>query len=139
MSSTELIAAVRGAFGDRILDSHEHCGDATVVIERDQALDILRELRDGPEFQFNFLIDVTAVDYLGKTPRFEVVYHLFSLPKNRRLRVKIGVSEEERQQPDGQRENEGRAQVSPHEIGRRDYNPVHGLLKASGRLPGTLL
>jgi NADH-quinone oxidoreductase subunit C len=95
MIATELIAAIREAFGDRIQDSHEQCGDATVVIERERALDIFGELRDRPEFAFNFLMDVTVVDYLGKTPRFEVVYHLFSLPKNQRLRVKIGVPEEE--------------------------------------------
>jgi len=95
MSPTDLVAAVREAFGDRIRDSHEHCGDATVVIDREGALEILGELRDRSEFAFNFLIDVTAVDYLGRTPRFEVVYHLFSLPQKHRLRVKIGVPEDE--------------------------------------------
>ena len=49
----------------------------------------------GPGWQFNFLIDLTAVDYLGQTPRFEVVYHLYSLPQNHRLRVKIRVPEDE--------------------------------------------
>jgi len=93
VSAPDMVAALRQAFGDLIRDSHEHCGDATVVVQREDALEVLRELRDRPEFAFNFLIDVTAVDYLGRTPRFEVVYHLFSLPKNQRLRVKIGVSE----------------------------------------------
>jgi NADH-quinone oxidoreductase subunit C len=95
MRPSDLVAAVRRAFGDRICDSHENCGDATVVVRRDDAPAILGELRDRAEFAFNFLIDVTAVDYLGKTPRFEVVYHLFSLPKNHRLRVKIGVPEDD--------------------------------------------
>ena len=52
-------------------------------------------LRDRPELAFNFLIDVTAVDYLGRSPRFEVVYQLFSLPHNHRLRVKIRLAEED--------------------------------------------
>jgi NADH-quinone oxidoreductase subunit C len=95
MSAPDMVAAVRQAFGDSIRDSHEHCGDATVVVQREDALEILRELRDRSEFALNLLIDVTAVDYLGRTPRFEVVYHLFSVPKSHRLRVKIGVSEDD--------------------------------------------
>ncbi len=93
LSASDLVAAVRNTFGERICDSHDHRGDATVVVRREDAIDVLRELRDRAEFGFNFLIDVTAVDYLGKTPRFEVVYHLFSLPQKQRLRVKIGVPE----------------------------------------------
>jgi NADH-quinone oxidoreductase subunit C len=44
---------------------------------------------------FNFLMDLTAVDYLGKIPRFEVVYHLYSLRHNHRLRVKAPVKEDD--------------------------------------------
>ncbi len=91
----ELVARVKDAFGERVLESHCHCGDATVIIPREQALDILRALRDQPAFAFNFLMDLTAVDYLGQQPRFQVVYHLYSLGHNFRLRVKIRVPEEE--------------------------------------------
>ncbi|MGH7290929.1 MAG: NADH-quinone oxidoreductase subunit C, partial [Myxococcota bacterium] len=52
-------------------------------------------LRDRPELAFNFLMDLTAVDYLGQTPRFEVVYHLYALTQHARLRVKIRVAEDE--------------------------------------------
>ncbi len=52
-------------------------------------------MRDDPALDFDFLMDVTAVDYLGSVPRFEVVYHLYSLARNHRLRLKARVPEED--------------------------------------------
>ena len=43
----------------------------------------MRTLRDDPELSMNFLVDLTAVDYLGREPRFEVVYHLRSMQDGR--------------------------------------------------------
>ncbi len=45
---------------------------------------MLRMLRDDAELEFEMLTDVTAVDYLGQLPRFELVYHLYSVARNRR-------------------------------------------------------
>lgn len=95
LNADELLASVRTAFGDRVVETSAHCGEAAVVIGRDNAVAIFRALRDGPEFGFAMLTDLTAVDYLGQTPRFEVVYHLYSLAQNHRLRVKIRVPEDE--------------------------------------------
>jgi len=50
-------------------------------------------LKSDPRLLFNVLIDVTAVDYFGRDPRFDVVYQLLSLPFSRRLQVKIRVPE----------------------------------------------
>jgi len=95
LSADELLAHLRETFPDRILDGHQHCGDATVVIAREQALEIYQALRDRPELAFDMLIDLTAVDYMGKAPRFEVVSHVYSLTHNHRLRVKIRLPEDE--------------------------------------------
>ena len=95
LSGEALVARAREVFGERILDSHANLGDATIVIPREPALEIFQALRDQPEFGFNFLTDATAVDYLGQVPRFTVVYHLYSLAQNHRLRVKIQVPEDE--------------------------------------------
>jgi NADH-quinone oxidoreductase subunit C len=46
-------------------------------------------LRDDPNCPFNFLSDLTCVDWYPSEPRFEVVYHLFSIPKKRRVRLKV--------------------------------------------------
>ena len=64
---------------------------AVVVVPVDRAIASLRTLRDDAELRFDVLADLTAVDYLGRTPRFEVVYQLNSLACRHRLRVKVPV------------------------------------------------
>jgi NADH-quinone oxidoreductase subunit C len=69
-----------------------------VVTKRSQLrktveMSFFKFLRDEPELAFNFLMDITAVDYMSKkSERFEVVYHFYSQKHNDRLRVKIPVS-----------------------------------------------
>jgi NADH-quinone oxidoreductase subunit C len=70
-------------------------GDATAVIRPDYLPIIVDFLKSDPRLQFDVLIDITAVDYLGRKPRFDVVYHLLSLPFNRRLRLKVQVDDGE--------------------------------------------
>jgi NADH-quinone oxidoreductase subunit C len=70
-------------------------GQAVLVVERDAIADVLRTLRDHPETRFEQLTDLTAVDYLGRTPRYEVVYQLYSVGLNHRLRVKVPVPEDD--------------------------------------------
>jgi NADH-quinone oxidoreductase subunit C len=63
-------------------------GQAVVGVPREQILDALRTFRDDPVLALDALADLTAVDYLGREPRFEVVYLLNSLTHHHRLRVK---------------------------------------------------
>ncbi len=72
-------------------------GETTLVIPREHYLDLLRTLRDDPAYRFTMLVDLTAVDYLGKDrpQRFEVVVHLYSLELRERVRVKVPVPEED--------------------------------------------
>jgi len=91
--------------GDRVIDSHAYLGDATLLVTRESVHDVLRMLKETEGFEFNMLMDLTCVDYLGKDPRFEVVYHLASLdvaPRGaepsrlrQRVRIKVGVPEAE--------------------------------------------
>lgn len=76
-----------------IVETHSYRGDDTAVIKKEDILEICRFLRDDQELLYNFMMDLTAVDYLGRDPRFEVVYHLYSLTYNRRFRLKTRVSE----------------------------------------------
>jgi NADH-quinone oxidoreductase subunit C len=83
-------------FSQWVLESHAFRGDETVVIRPEGLLEIVRGLKNQPELDYNFLADITAVDYLGKKePRFEVVYHLFSLRRRHRLRIKVPLPEGE--------------------------------------------
>ena len=81
--------------GEAVGATHAQCGDATALVERAQVVPVLRFLRDDAECAFDTLTDLCAVDYLGETPRFEVVYHLFSIGKGHRLRVKTRVPEDD--------------------------------------------
>jgi NADH-quinone oxidoreductase subunit C len=64
-------------------------GDATVMIRPESLRSVMEFLKNDPRLQFNLLVDITAVDYLGRKPRFEVVYHLLSIGHKRRLRIKL--------------------------------------------------
>jgi NADH-quinone oxidoreductase subunit C len=65
-----------------------------LAIDADRALDVMRTLRDDPDFAFFMLADAAAVDY-GPGTRFEVVYHLFSWKHPAWLRVRARVSRED--------------------------------------------
>jgi NADH-quinone oxidoreductase subunit C len=84
---------MRARFPDSIIETHAFRGDETVVVRKEDVLDICSFLRDDTELLYNFMMDLTAVDYLGRDPRFEVVYHLYSLTFNRRFRLKTRISE----------------------------------------------
>jgi NADH-quinone oxidoreductase subunit C len=66
-------------------------GDAVAVVAPEALHKIMEFLKTDSRLLFNVLLDVTAVDYLGCEPRFNVVYHLLSMPLNQRLRVKVPV------------------------------------------------
>ncbi len=66
-------------------------GELTLVAERDSILAVLTALRD--RFGFHQLLDVCGVDFPDREERFEVVYHLLSMTRNARLRVKVSTDE----------------------------------------------
>ena len=62
--------------------------ELTIWIEKGSIREAWAVLRDDPELQYNFFSDVTCVDWYPSEPRFEVVYHLLSIPKKERVRLK---------------------------------------------------
>ena len=104
MQGGQILQRLRDRFGGAVVDTHEHRGDATLVVDRGTLVDALRFCRDEPTLDFDVLMDLTAVDYSkypGREdgPRFDVVYHLYSVPHNHRLRVKVRVDEDEASVP----------------------------------------
>jgi NADH-quinone oxidoreductase subunit C len=79
--------------GGAVRATHAQLGDATALVDKERLVEVMRFLRDDPELAFEMLTDLTCVDYLGETPRFEMVYHLYSVAKNHRLRIKARVPE----------------------------------------------
>jgi NADH-quinone oxidoreductase subunit C len=68
-------------------------GQLTVAIDAAKVVEVARFLRDDPRCRFVNFTDVTAVDYPGRAPRFELVYHLLSPTLNARIRLKAEVGE----------------------------------------------
>src|SRR3990167_1460694 len=100
MDGAAVLERVRTRFGAGVVDTHDHRGDHTAVVARDALLSVLAWCRDEPELAFDMLTDLTAVDYLrypGREdgPRFDVVYHLYSIPHNHRLRLKVPVEQDD--------------------------------------------
>jgi NADH-quinone oxidoreductase subunit C len=63
--------------------------EMTVYIDRSSIREACALLRDNPDCPFNYLADVTCVDWYPQEPRYEVVYHLLSIPNKERVRLKV--------------------------------------------------
>ncbi|MGH7197828.1 MAG: NADH-quinone oxidoreductase subunit C [Candidatus Omnitrophota bacterium] len=91
-----LAERLKQKFPNIVLDAFDMRGIPAAVVRKEGIKSLAASVKTDPEFQFNVLMDLTAVDYLfweEKECRFEVVYHLFSIPKNQRLILKAAVSE----------------------------------------------
>jgi NADH-quinone oxidoreductase subunit C len=83
------VDALRATFGNAIGRGIESCGDTIVFVARDRLLDVMRWLRDTPGEAYDYLVDVTAVEYRDRERALEVVYNLRSLGRRADLRVKV--------------------------------------------------
>jgi NADH-quinone oxidoreductase subunit C len=99
MNALNPVEAVRSAFGNAVQDVIEYRGETTIVVDADQIVNVCRYIRDTSGLDFNFLSDVTAVDYYPNEPRFAVCYHVYSMVHNRRLRLKVYLAGEEPKVP----------------------------------------
>lgn len=84
---------IKDKFGAGIVGVTITHGEITVTANREIVIPLCRFLKEDEEFAFNFLTDLCGVDYLPASPRFQVVYHLYSLKHKHRLRVKVAVEE----------------------------------------------
>jgi NADH-quinone oxidoreductase subunit C len=86
---------LRERFAHALQEVSEAHGEVTLVVNCEQIVEICRWLKNDPDCRYDLLADMAGVDYLGREPRFEVVYQLYSVPYNRRLRLKVRVAESE--------------------------------------------
>jgi len=89
------VAALRAEFGTAITRHLVSCGDTIVYAGRPRVHDVLAWLKDAPGQQFNYLTDVTAVEYRDPERQLEVVWQLRSLPRKADLRVKVELDKAE--------------------------------------------
>ncbi len=90
---SELGETIKAACGAGVGETLVAYGELTVLAEASRIAKVLGVLRDHPDLRFQQLTDICGVDYPERAKRFEVVYHLLSLIKNRRVRVKVQTDE----------------------------------------------
>lgn len=85
------VPALKATFGDAVERALVSCGDSIVYLRRDRAHEALAWLKTDPDQRFDYLTDVTAVEYRDPERPLEVVYQLRSLQRRADLRVKIAL------------------------------------------------
>lgn len=91
----ELHLKLQIKFPNAVTEVHAQAGDETAYVKRENLFEVAQFLKSNSDFDMNVLMDLTAVDglWMDWSPRFEMVYHFFSLRHNHRLRIKVKVSE----------------------------------------------
>ena len=92
MTSQEAIESLNKSFERKVQKRTEFRGETTYAIAVSGLRDIAKFCRD--EVSFDYLLDITSIDNFGEEPRFEIVYHLYSMPHAVHLRLKLKLSEE---------------------------------------------
>jgi NADH-quinone oxidoreductase subunit C len=96
MEPLQIAGILKDRFPEEVKEIKEFRGQVSVVVKRDRIIDLIKFLKEEPEIQMDYLRDLTAVDWLGKKiPRFEVVYHLYSIKFRHMIRIKAEVPEED--------------------------------------------
>jgi NADH-quinone oxidoreductase subunit C len=83
--------ALEKAHPTAVLDWHDRLGNRTLIVESKQIVEVIKLLRDS--FGYDMLVDLTAVDYYPRRPRFEMVYHFLNTDSKTRIRVKAQLEE----------------------------------------------
>src|SRR5215472_17676913 len=91
------VEAIRSKFGEAVLEVVEHRGETTILVPAEKVPAVATLLRDDPALRYNFMADLTAVDWPEREPRFDVVYHLLSMETRAviRLKTRVGQAGEE--------------------------------------------
>src|SRR5215216_6153642 len=94
-SNHPLVKKLRERLDGAITEATEFVGQLSLRVERERIAEVCRLLRDDAETPFNFLSDLTCVHFPDRAGApFEVVYNLYSISANERVRLKVGTDEE---------------------------------------------
>ena len=97
MNSSEAVKKIEAKFQDNILLKNYFRDELSLTVTKDSLIEIMTFCKK--DLGFDYLVDITAVDNLGVSPRYEVVYELYSYSDSCHLRIKVGVDESEREAP----------------------------------------
>ena len=88
---SELCREIKERFGDRVVETSTYLGQNFIVTKPDAAVPVLEYLK--LEADFDYLVDVTAVDWPKRTERFDLVYIVYSFSRNERVRIKTYIQD----------------------------------------------
>src|ERR1041385_7775284 len=92
MTADEVLNYLDSALGDKLQQKTDFRGERTYTISPQHLREIAKFCRD--DLSFDYLLDITSIDNFGAEPRFEIVYHLYSMPHALHVRLKLKLSEE---------------------------------------------
>jgi len=93
-SDHQLVKKLKARFDGAVIEAVEFIAQVSIRIEPDRIVDVCTFLRDDADTKFNYLSDLTCVHYpLGPERPLEVVYNLYSISRNERVRLKVGIAE----------------------------------------------
>lgn len=90
----DALDVIEAGIGSSLIEATDRLGELTIRVRADHIANVMNFLRDDTSLLFRLLMDVTAVDWPGRSPRFDVVYHLLSIRHNLRVRVVVQTGEE---------------------------------------------
>lgn len=94
MDPLQIAEKLKEKFPEDVLGHTEFRGQVSVTVNKNNIASICKAIHDDPALKFDYLKDLTAVDWLGKKDvRFEVVYNLYSMTHHHFIRLKAAVSE----------------------------------------------
>ncbi|MFL6195437.1 MAG: NADH-quinone oxidoreductase subunit C, partial [Thermoanaerobaculia bacterium] len=93
-STSPELDAVRARFPEGSILPQEGLDQPCWIVSRDVLFDVARELKEDPRTQFDLLMDLCGVDFPDREERFEAVYHLYSIQRGARLRLKVPLRED---------------------------------------------
>ena len=96
MTSEEIVEKVKASLTDAIQGTALPQGDAVIFVAPDCLQKVAAFLKDDPSLKFDYLSDVSGVDYLNeeREPRFEAVYLLYSIDHQHSIRIRVGIDED---------------------------------------------
>jgi NADH-quinone oxidoreductase subunit C len=94
MDNQTVLNRLKEGFSDAIVEATEFRGDLRVTVHAKELVAVAQFLRDDTQLAYIFLENLCGVDYLGREPRFEVVYHLLSFANRHRVCLKVGLPED---------------------------------------------
>lgn len=94
-SNDGVIDSAQAALGELLVASKDAVGEVSLTVTRAGLVEAMIALRDTPGLEYQMLMEIAGADYPERAERFDIVYHLLSLTRNHRIRVRVSTDEEQ--------------------------------------------